>query len=74
MDDFHTSWIIAANIALAAVVIVSVLAVAGGIAYELIVRWKKRREISAELDTYGQLLFVNSISGPRQGGFKPSDA
>ena len=74
MDDFHTYWIAVANIALAVVVIMGILAVAGGMAHELIVRWKKRREISAELDAYCQRLFVNSLPASRQGGFKPSDA
>jgi hypothetical protein len=50
MVDTQTFWINLTNIALAVVTLLAVLAVLGGVAHELISRWKKRRAIFAELD------------------------
>ena len=46
MGDSQTYWITVANIALAAVTVIGLLAAVGGIACEFISRWKKRKEVS----------------------------
>jgi len=50
MDDPRTFWLIVTNIILGAAVLLAVIGVLTGTLCEFVARWRKRRNMDAELD------------------------